>query len=105
MLQLNRETRSGWCVVEARGRADAESADLLEAELRGALGDHTMVAADLAGVDYISSAGLRALLQAARAAEAAGRQFAVIAISGPVRKIFDMSGMQQMVRCEGKLPC
>src|SRR5579872_1995459 len=30
MIQLTQQTRSGWCVVSIRGRADAETADQLE---------------------------------------------------------------------------
>src|SRR5207302_6238040 len=68
MIQLMEETRGGWCIVGVRGRLDAESADELESALRGAIGKHAKVAANFAGVDYISSAGLRAVIQAARAA-------------------------------------
>jgi anti-sigma B factor antagonist len=105
VLQLNRETRAGWCVVAVSGRADAESADQFETALRAAIGDHPKVAADLAALDYISSAGLRAVLQAARAAESCGCEFAVVSLSPPVRRVFDMSGMHHIVRIEGELPC
>ena len=68
MMDVTQEMRSGWCVVAVRGRADAETADELEAALRAALEANAKVAADFAGLDYISSAGLRAVLQAARSA-------------------------------------
>jgi anti-anti-sigma factor len=105
MIQVTEETRSGWCVVGVRGRADAQAADELEAALRAAVEKHPKVAADFAALDYISSAGLRAVIQAARAAEARHVDFAVCALSANVKKVFDMSGLQHILRIHGELPC
>src|ERR1039458_7095876 len=77
MIQLTEETRSGWRVVSVSGRADSEAADALEAALRSAVEANARVAADFATLDYISSAGLRAVLEAARAAQIRGSEFAV----------------------------
>lgn len=104
MMQLTQETREDWRVVTVRGRADSETADRLEQELRSAVEEHKKVAVDLRGVDYISSAGLRALIQAARAAQ--GRcELVVCSPSSPVKKVFDMSGMENIVKILEKLPC
>lgn len=105
MIQFTEEARSGWCVVAVHGRADAEAADELETALRNALEKHSKVAADFAALDYISSAGLRAVLQAARAAQTSNTEFAVCGLSGPVKRVFDMSGMQHVLRIHGELPC
>ena len=105
MIQVKREVRSGWCVVTVQGRANAEAADQLESELRTAAEQHEKVAVDLAGLDYISSAGLRAVLEGARAAQSRGTEFTVCALSSPVKRVFDMSGMQHVLRIEGALPC
>src|SRR5262245_57113350 len=105
MLKLTQETRSGWCVVEVRGRADAETADQLEDALRAAVDQHPKVAANLALLDYISSAGLRAVIQAARAAQARNAEFTVCSLSASVQRVFDMSGMHHIMRIEGELPC
>jgi len=105
MIEVTQQTRSGWCVVEVRGRADAEAADRLEETLRAALEGHPKVAADFSALDYISSAGIRAVLQAARAAEGRGAEFAVCSLSAPVRKVFDMSGLHHVLKIHGELPC
>jgi anti-anti-sigma factor len=91
--------------VGVRGRADAEAADELESALRSALDEHPKVAADLGALTYISSAGLRAVIQAARAAQARNQEFAVCSLSTPVQKVFDMSGMQHIMKIHGDLPC
>jgi anti-sigma B factor antagonist len=91
-------------VVIVRGRADSETADRLEEELRSAVQQHRKVAVDLRAVDYISSAGLRAVIQAARAAQ--GRSdLAFCSLSAAVKKVFDMSGMQHIVKVREELPC
>ena len=105
MIQLSEATTAGWCVVTVRGRADADSADELEAALRTALNNNAKVAADLSGLDYVSSAGLRALIQAARAAQAKGVDLAICSPTASVKKVFDMSGLHQILHIQGKLPC
>jgi anti-anti-sigma factor len=105
MIQLSEETKAGWCVVAVRGRADADSADELETALRSAVDQHARVAADLSGLDYVSSAGLRALIQAARAAEVRGANFAICSPTPSVKRVFDMSGLHQILNIHGVLPC
>ena len=105
MIRLTQETRAGWHVVGVQGRADSEAADELEGALRAAVEAHPKVAADCAALDYISSAGLRALLQAARAAQNCHAEFAVCSPNPRVQRVFDMSGMQHLLRIYGDLPC
>jgi anti-sigma B factor antagonist len=105
MMDVTQETRSGWHVLAVRGRADSSNADELEDALRSAVEQHGRVAVDLAALDYISSAGLRAVIQAARAAEGRKTEFAVCSLSAPVKKVFDMSGMHHILRVHGELPC
>jgi len=105
MIEITQETRSGWCVVGVRGRADGEAADDLENALRAAVEQHGRVAANFAALDYISSAGLRAVLQAARAAQAKSVEFAVCAASPSVKRVFDLSGMHHVLDIRGQLPC
>jgi anti-anti-sigma factor len=105
MIQVNEESRSGWCILAVSGRADAEAAEDLENRLRGAVERHSQVAADFTALDYISSAGLRAVLQAARAAEQRGVRFAVCSPNAGVRRVFDISGLGQVLTIQGELPC
>jgi len=105
MIQLSEELRAGWCVVAVRGRADAETADTLENGLRAAVSSHPKVAADFSALDYISSAGIRAVLQAARAAQTGAVEFAVCALSPNVKRVFDMSGLDQILTIHGEAPC
>lgn len=104
MMQVTQETRDDWRVVTVRGRADSVTADALEETLRSAIEQNKKVAVDFRAVDYISSAGLRALIQAARAAQ--GRsEFAICAPSAGVKKVFDMSGIQSLLNVREAMPC
>lgn len=104
-MEATEETRGDWRVVCVKGRADAEAADALESALRSAVEANAKVAADFSALDYISSAGLRAVLQAARAAQTKDRVFAVCGMSASVKKVFDMSGLHQVLTIHGELPC
>ncbi len=105
MIQVTEETKAEWQIVGVAGRADAEAADQLEAALRAAIAGHAQVAVDFSKLDYISSAGLRAVIQAARAAQTAGSKFLVCALSPNAKKVFDMSGLHHILQIQGELPC
>jgi anti-sigma B factor antagonist len=105
MMEVTQQTRSGWRLVHVSGRADAETAAELESQLRSAIQSHPKVAADFSALSYISSAGIRAVLQAARAAQENKVEFAVCTPSAPVRKVFDMSGLHHILTIHGELPC
>jgi anti-sigma B factor antagonist len=105
MIEITQETRDGWRVVRVKGRADAETADELETALKLAVDQYPRVAADLSALSYISSAGLRAVLQAARAAQSRSVEFAVCALSPPVQKVFATSGLHHVLQIHGELPC
>lgn len=80
-------------VLEAKGRIDSTTAPALGEKLSGALGSpQARLVLDLKQLEYISSAGFRVLLLAAKRAEAAGSKFVLCGISGKVRQLFDLAG-------------
>jgi len=105
MIQVTQQIRSGWCVVYVKGRADGECADAFETVLRAAVEAHLKVVADFRDLEYISSAGIRAVLQAARAAQGRHIEFAVCSLGPKIQKVFDMSGLHHVLRIHGELPC
>ncbi len=52
---------------------------------------------DLGGVSYVSSLGLRALLQAAKAAQRAGGSLALCAMQPMVEEVLSVSGFGSIV--------
>lgn len=83
-------------VLALDGRLDTASASPVEARLLALLGQGGVVV-DLAAVRYVSSAGLRVLLKAAKAARAAGRGFALCGLQPSVREVFEMSGFDRVI--------
>jgi len=55
------------------------------------------VVIDGAGLEYVSSAGLRAVLLGARAAQKAGIPFALCALQPAVREVFELSGFSKII--------
>jgi anti-anti-sigma factor len=88
------ETRRGNSVVlSPTGRIDSNHAAEFGAHLNAVIdrGDSSLLV-DLAGVDYISSAGLAALLAAAKKAKARQGRIGLCALNDRVRLVFEMSG-------------
>ena len=85
-------TVGGAALVKADGRVDMSNADAFKDALMSAVSTaRSAVIVDMAGVDYISSAGLRSLMIAFRAAKDAGKAFGVAALTPLVLEIFTIS--------------
>jgi anti-anti-sigma factor len=78
--------------VALRGRLDTESAPLLDARLAPLLEspDVTALLFDLAGLEYIGSAGIRVLVKSRKVLEARGGGVAVAHLQPLVRQVFDI---------------
>jgi anti-anti-sigma factor len=89
--------KSGAITVAALdGRLDAVTSAKTEETLLGLLNDGSVVA-DLERVGYMSSAGLRLLLKAAKLAKSIGVSFSVCASQPAVREVFEMSGFDKII--------
>jgi anti-anti-sigma factor len=85
-------TVGGAALVKTDGRIDMSNADAFKDTLLSALSAAPRgLVVDMAGVEYISSAGLRSLMIALRAAKDAGKEFAVAALTPLVLEIFTIS--------------
>jgi anti-anti-sigma factor len=73
------------------GRLDTNTAPELEAQVDSMLdGDVEMLAFDLAELEYISSAGLRAIFRAKKAMEKKGGSVCMVHMQPQVAKVFDI---------------
>jgi anti-anti-sigma factor len=97
------ERREGEVVVLAPvGRIDNETSPVFQSRLLGAAGPaYQAVLVDFSGVEYISSAGLRVLLMAAKQSKATHGQLAVAALRPVVKEIFDISRFSHIVQIFG----
>ncbi len=90
-LRVRRELTENLLIISLSGRLGHQSANLLGEAVAGPEGVGVLV--DLAGVDYISSAGLAALSRAAERARVSGRPFALCGVEGSVRLAFELAGL------------
>jgi anti-anti-sigma factor len=83
--------------IEVSGRLDSNTSQTLEDALSAEdVKGHPALLLDLAGVQYVSSAGLRVLLKAAKAARAAKTKLALAGLTPQVREVFDVSGFSSI---------
>jgi anti-anti-sigma factor len=79
------------------GRLDTLTAPRLEGPLLEALAANNSVVLDCAALEYVSSAGLRVLLAGQKAADAAGHNFELTAVSEDVLDVFDLTGFSDIL--------
>jgi len=85
-------------IVSVEGRMDAVTTPEFEQTLGGWIdeGDIRFIV-DLAGLDYISSAGLRGILTSVKRLKAAGGQMVLTSLHGTVKEVFEISGFNTII--------
>ena len=85
-------------VMSPAGRLDAETAPHLQDEIMTHVdGGETNVLLELSGIDYVSSAGLRAVLLVAKKLQELGGRFALCGLSEPIAKVFQVTGFDAIL--------
>lgn len=95
-MEITETTEGAVSVAVLDGRLDTATAPATEAKLLAML-EKGAVMADLTAVRYVSSAGLRVLLKAAKQAKAAGHGFSVVGLQPAVREVFEISGFDKII--------
>ncbi|MGH7390066.1 MAG: STAS domain-containing protein [Candidatus Rokuibacteriota bacterium] len=101
-MELAQRRYPGAIVLSPVGRIGHDEAEAfrqaLQAHLVTCAAGRDAVVLDLGAVEYVSSAGLRALLLAARQAKAQGGTLVVAALTPFVREIFEISRFTMLFR-------
>ncbi len=85
-------------LVLAEHRLDSSNAGAFQEELELVTeAASPAVVIDMNGLDYISSAGLRAIMQAVRKMQHQGGSLALCSLSSDVRAVFETSGFDQLI--------
>lgn len=97
MLKVSHSSREGVAIMAIQGRLDGNTSSVLEAEFLQLFeqGGSRFVF-QLAELEYVSSAGLRSMLLAAKKLRASGGRLAMAQPSDPIREVFDMSGFSSI---------
>lgn len=83
--------------LAASGEIDAHTAPTLAAAIDAAGTDVTL---DLAGVEFVDSSGLRVLIDAHQRLADAGGALRLTALSDPVRRLLEISGVSDYLGVE-----
>ena len=97
-----RENKKGRIVIlEPVGRLDTNTCDEFEHKLVDLLeaGEHHFVI-DLTDIDYISSAGLRVLLMAAKKLNSINGSMILASMSDHIKEVFDIAGFTPIFTIE-----
>ena len=97
-MEIRQEKIGKVAVVEPVGRVDSNSARELESVLLPLFDQDGPVLVDFASLNYISSAGLRVLLLAARRSKATAVPLALAGMSNAVDEVFRISGFAKLFR-------
>ena len=82
------------------GKFDAVSAPKFETEIAGELEGITALAVDMSEVEYISSAGLRALLYLQQTMDEVDGTMTVSRVPEIVMQIFEVTGFNEIIAVE-----
>lgn len=99
MLKITKQADGSTLTVKVEGRVDSNTAVELDRALNGALDGISKLILDFERLEYISTAGLRALLIAQKTMNQQGT-IVIRNVSGAVKEIFEVTGFTDMLTIE-----
>jgi anti-anti-sigma factor len=100
-MEIIQKEENGIVSIAIKGRLDADSASEAEKTVKNALeGETKRLLFDLAGLEYLSSAGLRVLLSAAKEMKRREGKIVLCSLNEFVKEIFEVSGFQSLIPIE-----
>lgn len=96
-IEVQQETNS--TIINVTGSVDALTASELSRVLTNEISEgHANLVVDLTGVEFMSSAGLRALLGAVKEARSSGGDLRIISTNPGINKVLKMSGFNNIAK-------
>jgi anti-anti-sigma factor len=93
MTEMTHEIRDGALILRPKNRIDSSTAKSFEDQTNALIdAGPKKVVMDLAGLDYISSAGLRVVLTTAKRVKAAGGGLTLCGVRDSVKDVIEVSG-------------
>lgn len=84
-------------ILALQGRLDNNTSQQVEETLMARVPGRPALVLDFAGLEYISSAGLRVMLKIAKQSRADGGKLALCGLAPQVREVFDISGFSTIL--------
>ena len=98
-MTINKEKNGSELVLTLEGRLDTITAPMLEKELKQEIGGVNLLIMNFAGVECISSAGLRVLLAAQKVMNRQG-QMIIRNVNDTIADIFEITGFSDVLTVE-----
>lgn len=93
-MEIDASKRQGVLVLSLEGRLDSNTAPCLEERLKGFMGSgETLFVLNFDKLDYISSAGLRVLINAAKELKTDNGQLCLCSVRDYIREVFEICGL------------
>jgi anti-anti-sigma factor len=96
-MQFSTRTSNNIHIVAIAGSLDSATAPEAQKSLDAVVAGAKKVVLDFSGLDYISSAGLRILLGAAKQLRASGGKLGMFGLNQSVREVFEISGFSTIL--------
>ena len=97
-MEISQKEEKGIVSITIKGRMDADSSPDAEKVVKEALGaEANRLLFDLGELEYLSSAGLRVLLSAAKEMRRRDGKIVLCALNEFVKEIFEVSGFQSLI--------
>ena len=99
-MNIQKKLEGQTLTLSLEGRLDTTTAPELEAVVRSSLEGVGSLVMDLAGLDYLSSAGLRVLLSAQKQMNRKKGKMVVRHVCETIMEVFDMTGFSDILTIE-----
>ena len=97
-MKITKQWNEKGCVFEIEGRIDTLNSGELEEAVNEVCDNCDKLVLDMTGVDYVSSAGIRVIIQAH---QTLGKEnFSLKNVPGNVMELFKMTGFQKVLNFE-----
>jgi anti-anti-sigma factor len=97
-MEIRDESIGDTCVVTAVGRLDGGASAAFAEKIGGMVANPCPnLLIDFTGVDFVTSAGLRAVLLLIKKVKATGGAFALCGVQDSVREVLDIAGFTGMI--------
>lgn len=96
-MEISTRTSDDTSIVAIAGSLDSTTAPEAQKALDAVLASAKKVALDFSQLDYISSAGLRVLLGAAKKLRGSGGTLRMFGLNQSVREVFEISGFSSIL--------
>lgn len=98
-MTIDKKLNGTELTIALTGRLDTTTSPQLEAELKGSLGGIKELNLDFAGLEYLSSAGLRVILAAQKVMNKQGRMV-IRNVNDMINEVFEITGFADILTIE-----